>query len=53
MSGMVTDFLVVADQIFILVLLIAAGYVAVATKIVDPGPPGDSPDSSSTSPCRH
>jgi predicted permease len=36
MSGMITDFLVVADQIFILVLLIAAGYIAVATKIVDP-----------------
>ena len=36
MNGMITDFLVVADQIFILVLLIAAGYVAVATKIVDP-----------------
>ncbi|WOX56535.1 MULTISPECIES: AEC family transporter [unclassified Methanoculleus] len=36
MSGMIADFLVVADQIFILVLLIAAGYVAVATKIVDP-----------------
>ncbi|PKL63471.1 MAG: AEC family transporter [Methanomicrobiales archaeon HGW-Methanomicrobiales-2] len=30
------DFLIVADQIFILVLLIAAGYVAVTTKIVDP-----------------
>ncbi|MGB4172167.1 MAG: AEC family transporter, partial [Candidatus Methanoculleus thermohydrogenotrophicum] len=37
MDGMVTDFLVVADQIFILVLLIAAGYVAVSTKIMDPG----------------
>ena len=37
MSGMVTEFLVVADQIFILVLLIAAGYVAVSTKIMDPG----------------
>ncbi|HOI58403.1 MAG TPA: AEC family transporter [Methanoculleus sp.] len=36
MNGMVTDFLIVADQIFILVLLIAAGYVAVSTKIVDP-----------------
>ena len=36
MTGMVTDFLVVADQIFILVLLIAAGYVAVSTKILDP-----------------
>ena len=36
MSGTVTDFLVVADQIFILVLLIAAGYIAVATKILDP-----------------
>lgn len=36
MSGMATDFLVVADQIFILVLLIAAGYVAVSTKIMDP-----------------
>ncbi|WP_067077864.1 AEC family transporter [Methanoculleus horonobensis] len=36
MNGAVTDFLIVADQIFILVLLIAAGYVAVATKIVDP-----------------
>ncbi len=36
MNGTVTDFLVVADQIFILVLLIATGYVAVATKIVDP-----------------
>jgi len=35
MNGMVTDFLVVADQIFILVLLIAAGYVAVSTKILD------------------
>ncbi|MDD3932658.1 AEC family transporter [Methanoculleus sp. UBA303] len=33
---MATDFLVVADQIFILVLLIAAGYVAVSTKIMDP-----------------
>ncbi|NLB01517.1 MAG: AEC family transporter [Methanomicrobiales archaeon] len=30
------DFLVVADQIFILVLLIGAGYVAVSTRIVDP-----------------
>ncbi|KLK88897.1 transporter [Methanoculleus sediminis] len=30
------DFLIVADQIFILVLLIAAGYVAVSAKIVDP-----------------
>ncbi|WP_243669094.1 AEC family transporter [Methanoculleus chikugoensis] len=41
MNGAVTDFLIVADQIFILVLLIAAGYVAVATKIVDPpGQPG-------------
>ena len=28
MTGTITDFLVVADQIFILVLLIAAGYVA-------------------------
>ncbi len=36
MNGTVTDFLLVADQIFILVLLIAAGYVAVSTKIVDP-----------------
>ncbi|MCK8518419.1 AEC family transporter [Methanoculleus sp. 7T] len=36
MTGTVTDFLVVADQIFILVLLIAAGYVAVSTKIMDP-----------------
>ena len=36
MNGAVMDFLVVADQIFILVLLIAAGYVAVSTKIVDP-----------------
>ncbi len=36
MNGTVTDFLIVADQIFILVLLIAAGYVAVTTKIVDP-----------------
>ena len=36
MNGAVTDFLIVADQIFILVLLIAAGYVAVSTKIVDP-----------------
>ncbi|MDD2788303.1 AEC family transporter [Methanoculleus sp.] len=36
MNGTITDFLVVADQIFILVLLIAAGYVAVSTKIVDP-----------------
>ncbi len=37
MSGMVTEFLVVADQIFILVLLIAAGYVAVSREIMDPG----------------
>jgi len=36
MNGTVMDFLIVADEIFILVLLIAAGYVAVATKIVDP-----------------
>lgn len=36
MNGMTSDFLVVADQIFILVLLIAAGYVAVSTNIVDP-----------------
>jgi predicted permease len=36
MNGAITDFLIVADQIFILVLLIAAGYVAVTTKIVDP-----------------
>lgn len=36
MSDAVMDFLVVADQIFILVLLIAAGYVAVVSKIVDP-----------------
>ncbi|WP_300999300.1 AEC family transporter [Methanoculleus sp.] len=36
MNSTVMDFLLVADQIFILVLLIAAGYVAVATKIVDP-----------------
>jgi len=36
MTGTITDFLVVADQIFILVLLIAAGYVAVSTKILDP-----------------
>ncbi|WP_052379732.1 AEC family transporter [Methanoculleus sp. MH98A] len=36
MNGAIMDFLIVADQIFILVLLIAAGYVAVATKIVDP-----------------
>ncbi|WP_292728162.1 AEC family transporter [Methanoculleus sp.] len=36
MNDAVMDFLLVADQIFILVLLIAAGYVAVATKIVDP-----------------
>jgi len=36
MNGAITDFLIVADQIFILVLLIAAGYVAVSTKIVDP-----------------
>ncbi|WP_332450146.1 AEC family transporter [Methanoculleus sp.] len=36
MNGAITDFLVVADQIFILVLLIAAGYVAVSMKIVDP-----------------
>ena len=36
MSDAVMDFLIVADQIFILVLLIAAGYAAVATKIVDP-----------------
>ena len=36
MNGAVTDFLIVADQIFILVLLIAAGYVAVSAKIVDP-----------------
>jgi hypothetical protein len=36
MNGAVTDFLIIADQIFILVLLIAAGYVAVSTNIVDP-----------------
>lgn len=36
MNGAITDFLIVADQIFILVLLIAAGYVAVSTEIVDP-----------------
>ena len=36
MNGAITDFLVVADEIFILVLLIAAGYVAVSTRIVDP-----------------
>uniref|UniRef100_UPI00272E899D AEC family transporter n=2 Tax=unclassified Methanoculleus TaxID=2619537 RepID=UPI00272E899D len=36
MNGAITDFLIVADQIFILVLLIAAGYVAVSAKIVDP-----------------
>jgi predicted permease len=36
MNGAITDFLIVADQIFILVLLIAAGYVAVSTGIVDP-----------------
>ena len=36
MNGTITDFLVVADQIFILVLLIAAGYVAVSTEIMDP-----------------
>ena len=36
MSDAVMDFLVVADQIFILVLLIGAGYVAVSTRIVDP-----------------
>ena len=36
MNGMATDLLVVADQIFILVLLIAVGYVAVSTKIMDP-----------------
>jgi len=35
MSGIATDFLVVADQIFILVLLIAVGYAAVSTKIMD------------------
>ncbi len=36
MNGMAADLLVVADQIFILVLLIAAGYAAVSTKIMDP-----------------
>ena len=36
MNDAVMDFLLVADQIFILILLIAAGYVAVTTKIVDP-----------------
>ncbi len=36
MSGMIADFLVVADQILILVILIAAGYVAVAAKVLDP-----------------
>nr|WP_303714620.1 AEC family transporter [Methanoculleus marisnigri] len=36
MNGAITDFLIVADQILILVLLIAAGYIAVTTKIVDP-----------------
>ncbi len=36
MNDTVMDFLLVADQIFILVLLIAAGYVAVSTRIVDP-----------------
>ena len=50
MNGMAADFLVAADQIFILVLLIAAGYAAVSTGIMDPGPPGGSPCSSSTSP---
>ena len=37
MSGTVMDLLVVADQILILVLLIAVGYAAVSTKIMDPG----------------
>ncbi|MGB4579791.1 MAG: AEC family transporter [Methanoculleus sp.] len=36
MNGMAADFLVAADQIFILVLLIAAGYAAVSTGIMDP-----------------
>lgn len=36
MNSTVMDFLVVADQILILVLLIAAGYIAVSTKIMDP-----------------
>ncbi len=36
MSGTVMDLLVVADQILILVLLIAVGYAAVSTKIMDP-----------------
>ena len=37
MSGTVMDLLVVADQILILVLLIAVGYAAVSTKIMGPG----------------
>ena len=36
MESMVTDFLVVADQIFILVLLIVVGYVAASTEVMDP-----------------
>ena len=51
MSGTVMDLLVVADQILILVLLIAVGY-AVSTKIMDPRATRGSPPSSSTSPYR-
>ncbi len=36
MESMVTDFLVIADQIFILVLLIVVGYVAASTEVMDP-----------------
>lgn len=36
MNGMITDLLIVADQIFILVLLVAAGYVVASAKIMDP-----------------
>jgi predicted permease len=35
MDGMLMEFLTVADQIFILVLLIAAGYIALAAGILD------------------
>ncbi|MGB4051865.1 MAG: AEC family transporter, partial [Methanoculleus sp.] len=35
MDSMVTDLLVVADQIFILVLLIAVGYAAASMEVMD------------------
>jgi predicted permease len=35
MDGMIAEFLMVADRIFILVLLIAAGYIALAAGVLD------------------